>query len=471
MTGAALIHSLRQLDSKDRKSLSQLVENKFFNKRKEVALLCNYLLKNLDRAEPRLFTAEQMFKAAFPGMPYNNLSLRHALSFLMDLLRRYLALTAMEEDPAARHFLLCKGMRRRGMDDQLGKEYTRAMDTMSDLPERDALWHLNQYRFIQEELEAVSTRERSSRIDLRPLHDHLTAFYLAEMLRHACSAMTHQAISAQAYDNALLEQALSMALQGDWLGKYPPIALYFHACNALRYPEQPGHFDAWKITLEKHAALFSAAELRSIYLLGINFCIRRINQGEKHFVREAFDLYRSSLEKEVLTENGWLSGFTFKNIIRISTGLGEYDWTEHFFSRYKQLLHPREREAVFNYNQAFMFFHRQDYTRAMPLLQQLHLDDTLNALDARRMLLRSYFELGEWSALDSLLNSFNTFLRRQKDLGYHRDLYLNLVRFTRRLMEMPPGNKQAREKMRKEIEASKEVAEKYWLLEKTDNLS
>jgi hypothetical protein len=468
MTGATLLHALRQLDAKDRKALSRLAESPWFNRREEVTLLCHYLLKNLDRAEARLFEAERLFEVSFPGLPYDNRLLRHTLSFLMDLLRRYLAMTEMEADPAARQFWLCKGMRRRGMDEQVEKEWTRAMETLAESPERDALWHLNQYRFHQEELELISARERSSRLDLRPLHDHLTAFYLAEMLRHACSALTHQAISAQAYDNTLLEQVFSMVQQGDWLAKYPPIALYFHACNTMRYPGEPAHFEAWKTTLERHARLFSAAELQSIYLVGINFCIRQINRGEKQYVREAFNLYQTSLEKEVLLENGWLSGFTYKNIIRISTGLGEHAWTDRFFNEYKRLLHPREREAVYRYNQAFLFFHRQDYGQAMPLLQQLDLDDTLNALDARRMLLRSYYELEEWTPLDALLNSFNTFLRRQKDLGYHRDLYLNLVRFTRRLMEMRPNDHISREKLKKEIESSNQVAEKTWLLEKVE---
>ena len=47
----------------------------------------------------------------------------------------------------------------------------------------------------------------------------------------------------------------------------------------------------------------------------------------------------------------------------------------------------------------------------MPLLQQLE------------------YELGEFKAPGSLLTSFTAYLRRQKDLGYHRELNLNLVRY------------------------------------------
>ena len=167
-----------------------------------------------------------------------------------------------------------------------------------------------------------------------------------------------------------------------------------------------------------------------------------------------------------MAENGWLSGFTYKNIIRIGTALGEHEWVRGFFEQHKMALHPREREALYRYNLAFFYFQNQDFANAMPLLQQLELEDRLNLLDARRMLLRSYYELGEYKALDSLLTSFAAYLRRQKDLGYHQDLNLNLVRFTKRLLEIRPGDKKNFEKLREEILRTEQIAEKAWLLEK-----
>ncbi len=90
----------------------------------------------------------------------------------------------------------------------------------------------------------------------------------------------------------------------------------------------------------------------------------------------------------------------------------------------------------------------------------------LNNLDARRMLLRSYFELGEFQALDSLLDTFQAYIRRQKDIGYHRENYLNLIRFVRRLMEAEGLDKAGKALLRSEIEGTEHLAEKEWLLGK-----
>jgi hypothetical protein len=102
----------------------------------------------------------------------------------------------------------------------------------------------------------------------------------------------------------------------------------------------------------------------------------------------------------------------------------------------------------------------------MPLLQQVELEDPLNNLHARRMLVRSYFELGEQDALESLLQSFGAYLNRQKNLGYHQALNLNFVRFMLRLLRQWPLEEGNRLLLQKELAAEKQVAEREWLMEK-----
>lgn len=472
MQSSLILRVFRRLEAKDVRAVLALAQCSHFNRREEVARLCGYIADHLHRAEPKLFDPETVFAAVFPGEGYDNRRLRHTMSFLLEVVRRYLALAELESDENNARFWLLKSLRRRGMEALFEKESELAAQSLRQAEKRDSLWHLDQYRMQQEKLETVSVRERSSRLDLRPLHDHLTAFYLAEMLRHATSALTHQAISAQAYDTHLLDQVFEIVEKGNWAAQSPAIAVHFYTCRTLREPNNHEHFDNWKTALRQFSNYFGDAELRSIYLTGINACIRRMNGGQKQYIREAFDLYRAALDRNLLFENGWMTGFTYKNIIRIGAAIGELEWTQQFFEQYKTKLHPREREALCRYNQAYLYFQQQDYARAMPMLQQTELEDRLNNLDARRMLLRSYFELGEWEVLDSLLTSFGAYLRRQKDLGYHRDMYLNLVRFVKELLEIRAlgGKTTDLQRLLAAVAATEPVAEKEWLVEKIEKM-
>jgi len=80
------------------------------------------------------------------------------------------------------------------------------------------------------------------------------------------------------------------------------------------------------------------------------------------------------------------------------------------------------------------------------------------------MLLRSYFEMKEWDALESLLQSFGAYLRRQKNLGYHRTTNEHLILFTKKLMELDRCDAAAVDALRTEIATAPEVAEREWLV-------
>lgn len=464
MTDSLLLRSFRQLLPKDLRILRDVVRSPVFNRREEVIRLFDYLAETIGKPAPEAFQPEQLFAAAFPGQAYDNRPLRHTMSYLLAVLRQYLAWSEWQSEPGEEQRYLLRALRRRNLEALAEKEWQIASSDNCAAPVRDAQYYFKRYQLYEEQMERTTRHERSGGINLQALPDELTVFYVAEMLRHACAALSHQAIAGQSYRIGLLDTILN-AVEQEAMLHVPVVAVYFHAYKMLQSPEAPEHFQQLKTLLGQQENTFSRRELRGLYLLAINGCIRRMNAGQRDYIREAFDLYRLALERDFLTENGFLSGFTYKNIIRIGVALDEHEWARQFLEQYRQALHPRERDNLYRYNRAFLHFQQQDYARAMPLLQQVDLEDPLNNLDARRMLLRSYFELGEWQALDSLLQSFSAHLRRQKNLGYHRQSNENLLFFTKKLLEIDRNDRKAMAALRRELEAKTEVAERAWLLQ------
>ena len=88
-------------------------------------------------------------------------------------------------------------------------------------------------------------------------------------------------------------------------------------------------------------------------------------------------------------------------------------------------------------------------------------------LDARRMMVRMYYDTGEMAALDSLLHSFRIYLQRHRSIGYHRELNFNFVRCAQNLLQLQPGDDEARLKLQIKIRNEKYLAEREWLLNKT----
>ncbi len=104
----------------------------------------------------------------------------------------------------------------------------------------------------------------------------------------------------------------------------------------------------------------------------------------------------------------------------------------------------------------------------MPLLLQVGTYDKLHTFLAKTLLAKMYFELKEIDSLNSLLQSFKIFIKRKKELGYHREGSLNFIKFISKLINLKPEDNI--EDLFKEISETKVLTEKVWLLEQVEKL-
>ena len=77
----------------------------------------------------------------------------------------------------------------------------------------------------------------------------------------------------------------------------------------------------------------------------------------------------------------------------------------------------------------------------------------------------------EIEPLYSLFESFRVYLNRNKSLPESKKRrYKNLIKFTKKLTRINPGNKELLNKLRKEIEQTKDIVSIGWLKEKLSDL-
>ena len=473
MLKSVLIRYLKQLSKKDWREFRKMVHSPYYNQREDLARLVVYLESKINTSKATILDKKAIFEATFPGKDYDEQQLRYALSFLLKVLKKYLLQTELEEDEVQQQIYLSRALRKRGLDKYAEKELKLTSQILEKQNRRNSFYHYQRYQLTQEELSLTLLQKRSGIANFQTVSEELTISYIADILRHSCSLLTQQSMSRQSHHLQLLEAALQLVDHSEYQ-QIPAIAIYFRIYRALYALEQnqldtsEEEFNIAKQLVEQHWPKFPAHEIREIYLFTTNYCIRRLNNGERQFVRKAFELFRSGLKNEALLNRGFLSSFTYKNITRLGVALQEDEWVEQFLQAHKKQLHPRERENTWRYNLAFFYFQKADYEQSMRLLQQVEFKDPLNNLDARQMLLRSYFELKEYDALDSFLDSFSNYIYRQKEVGYHREIYINLVRFVRKMIQLQGQGKEEWKKLREEVQATSQLAGKKWLLEQLE---
>lgn len=433
------------------------------NRRPEVLSLYDYIESALNGEGGRL-EKEKVWAALFPGKPFEDKQLRYLRSFLYRSVETFLIWQELERERTEAQLFLLRALRRR----RLEKPFRKALQRTRNWNDRDYL-DSDQYeltfRVEQESYLFSAGGQRQGPSRLPHLNQTLDRAFLLRRLRQSCLLAAHRAIYQEEEDGGLLPVLLAY-LPGSALLSDPLIGIYYYYLQAEREPENDDHYRSFRSKLLALDGRYAPVERRDALLLAINYGIRRFNQGDESFLREVFGLYQLGLESALLLDEGRLSRFAFKNIVGIGLRLLEFDWTETFIREFSSFLPKQLRDNYIHFSFSKLRFAQGRYDEAQLRLTQVEYDDLFLNLDAKIMLMKIYFEKQEYEALESHLASLYRFIRRRRKLGYHREAYLRIIRYARRLLTLNPYDPSAREELRREIRKEPALVERAWFLSK-----
>ncbi|MCB9296959.1 MAG: hypothetical protein H6559_28140 [Lewinellaceae bacterium] len=462
MKGSTLLQLLEAMSVYRRNRLRKFLLSPYHNQREDVSDLFEHIDRHLGSDWAPL-AKEPAFLAVYPGRPFDEQQLRYLMSFLLKAIEQFLVVEQLNEDEILAQRLLLKGYRESAGPKSFQKALRRARQ-LEDKAERAELFYHHRFAVEREEYLFHAGRQRDAPSQLPRLNAALDEAFLVSRLKQGCLLSAHQAVFREEEEGAGLLPLLMGFLEGSRYLANPLLAAYFYYLKAVEAPSEVRYYQALKELILP--GFLPPEERRPLFLLAINYGIRQFNDGQETYLKELFELYRTGLEEELLLPEGRLSRFAFKNIAAIALRLRQFEWAEGFIKEYQQYLPPRHRENYVHFCLSKLRFEQGRLGQAMDRLRQVEYEDLFLSIDAKVMLMKIYYELQEYDALDSFLRSFERFLRRHRELTYHRENYLNVIYFTRKLLEMNPYDKEARAGLRREMEAAPTLTERAWLLER-----
>ncbi len=462
MQDSRLIALLRTLSRTEQRELRKVATSPFFNQRQDVPALLDLLLDCINEEKPLPDKAEA-HRLLYPDQPFDDHRVRMAMSFLMKIAEQYLVHSALFADEVKVKTKLAEVYRQRGLAKHFERAMREAQDVQASSPLRNAEYFTDDYHVQMEQYRFAATTSRTAEHNLQAITDNLDMAYFAQKLRQACLLLSHQAVYKTDYRFGMLDEVLAH-VESQQLLDVPAIAVYYFCYRALTQPEQPDYFHQLKKLLVEEHSKFPPHEIADGYLLAINYCIRHYNLGNPAYLADEFDLYREGLKRSFFLNNGTLSRFTYRNVVTVGLKLQAFDWVENFVNEFRDKLEPKHRESMYSFNLARLAYERRQHGIALQLLQKSEYADLLLNLAAKTLMLKIFFENGDIDTLDSHLTAMLRFIRRKKIMGYHRENYLNLVLFTKKLMET--HEKAGLDALREEILAAGAVAEREWLLKR-----
>ncbi len=473
MQNSKLYSILYNFDKYEQNRLKKFLSSPYFNRNEALVLLFDLLISHINEKSQTDLEKINLWNKIYLGESYDDVLFRKNCSDLLKLVEDFLAQQIFEENPIHQATYLIEAVAKK----KLEKLYNSTMKTARRLTEqqlyRTATYYLSQYQVEKNYFDLLGLEHnRTSKKNEEAVLNNLDRFFIAEKLRFACSVLSQKILVSHEYTLLFMDE---IAAQIERIGfeDVPPISVYYQIYLTYVEAENTAHYFKLMATLEKFGDLFPRNEAEFIYQAALNYCVKKLNQGSQQFLEEYFNVFVILLEKQLLLTDGELSPWHFRNIVVIALRLGKFQWTEEFINRYKAYLPESMRENAVSFNLAQLFFYQKKYDQVISTLQTIEYEDFTYNLNSKAFLLMTYYEMDEVEPLYSLMDSFRTYLNRHKDFSAAKRIhYTNLIKFTKHLTKIIPGDKIAIEKLKKEVlEAEpKGIASMNWLKEKIAEL-
>ncbi len=493
MQNSKLYSILERFDKYEQNRLKKFLTSPYFNRNEALVLLFELLVGHInskpqgskvqgdksqkDKPQNNASDADldktALWGKIYPGESYDDVLFRKNCSDLLKLIEDYLAQQVYEENSVNQATFLIEAVSNK----KLEKLYNTTIKSARRLAEQQSFKSVSYYHsqyMVERNYFFLLDKEhdRTNKKNEEEMLSNLDKFFMAEKLRFACYTLSQKNLVSHEYNLLFVDEIVEIVKKTGFEDT-PPISVYYQIYLTYIDSEETDHYFKLRELMDKYGDVFPRNEAEFIYEAALNYCMKKINRGLQIFMEEYLNITEVLLQKGYLLINNELSPWHFRNIVGVSLRLGKFDWTESFINSYQKFLPFNMRENAVSFNLAMLYFYQKRHNKVKELLQTVEYEDFSYNLNSKAMLLSSYYEMDEIEPLYSLMDSFRTYLNRHKDFSTSRRvLYTNLIKFTKQLTKIIPGDKKALEKLKKEVEEAepKGIASITWLKEKIAEL-
>jgi len=443
----------------------KFLQSPYFNKKELLTNLVSYLVEcHRMVQEPD----KMVFWKLNQDSDFDDAYFRRLCNEAIELLEDFLAIEQLRSNKYLRSHLLLEGIDAYQITALSKGTIRKAQQIKQDrINTTNLLFDFLIERDIRQIEQADSKRYEKSSLDI--LSNKLDSYYIIEKLRIYSLVYWQKSFLKEEYKIHLIDQILEF-LKGDPFPDNYIINLYYHNLLMLVDPENEEYFHEYKKLLLNYAVEFLPNEAFRLIYNAINYSIRKLNQGQRIFRREIWELYKFALESNILIDSKNFDHWDYRNIVTAALQESEYNWTRDFIEKYKEYLEPDQKENAYHFNLALLNFYEKKYDKVVDLLNTVEYSDLTYNLNAKVLLIATYYELDEIDALESSLSSFKTYIYRKDIVSEdRRKLYNNYVSFLQKILQNQ-GSPAKLIKLREDVEQVKNIASKPWLLEKINEL-
>lgn len=466
------------------KEFGRFIDSPFFNRDKTISQSYRFFKKFYPEFDNPKFTKENLFKALYPGKPYNDARVRNILSDLLKHGQDYITIKFTQSTPFVENASTLEALSLRMLDSLFTKKANEAYDSI-DVSKHDPD-EIYLYRKKIEDLKYDFYFRRSKEdkgIETTTKRgDNLVFFFLLKMLKlkillytneHNFNIKPEAGLLNKAFENINLE-ALLEYVKKNHPEEYPVLAVHYHFYIAQTdFSKTDYYFTAEKIfsnNLEK----FSLKEQSEMLHAFASLCIDYIHLGKFEFNKNLLDVYKKMDEYQLFSEPGKPQVITllgFRNIVLIAKEEKAFDWMIYFLERNIDKIPKENREDMKNLSYALLEFEKENFAGALEYISKVKYEFFYFRYDVKNLLLKCFYELDMYEQSLYLITNYKLFLKQNKNISKEaKRVYSQHIKYIEKITKLKINyDDYEAAKLKKEMETMDPWAVK-WTKEKLDDL-
>lgn len=480
MISTKLISLLSSFSKNEIKDFLKFVSSPYFNNESQITSLVKILSQLYPEFSDRKLKKEKIFEKLYPGKEFNDAILRSLTSKVLKLAERYLAIKQFEESPGKQLISRMRALGDKNQDYLFKKELELGQKLFDNYPFKESTYYYTRMMY-EDEIRRYAMR-RDSKVFLKDdnyqnVVDNCIKFFSVELMRcYAVMINANKHLMESDFDYRFLEPLMKFYEENqEFFKDIYYVHLYYNSIKLFTTEEEIWYDKVYEIAVNYYDHLHEIDKKNCYVVLG-NYCSEMMNKGNLKYLRKRFELNKEILDKGAQYEGLPYFAHVFYNRVAYNAiNLGELEWAKSFMDKYKPELPDEHRENTYYMSIAEYYLKLKQFDKALESLSKVQRLDRLYKQQVYAISLKIFYSSDQTEAFYSELASFRSFLRTSNIISdRHKILDSNFTRIIHSLQKLKEQKKINNTSdivdLREEIIKDQYTSEKYWLLEKLEEL-
>lgn len=467
------------------KSFEKFVESPYFNTSEATTQLCRELRQYHPKFEDPALEKSQLFVKIYGKKKYSEELIRKLASNLIKLTEEFITQEKLKELKYYKQNFMLNGLLDRKLTSLFEKKYENILKEFKANNKIDenyySVLHKLQVSNIYYNLLVNDLQEYSKQYERTA--DYFTLGFFSFILKTSAQLINFEKVFNYKSDKALVTHFMQnfdfksfmdsntfIDETGEKIAK-----MYYYNYMMLIEPENDEHYFLYKELFYKCSPSISRGENFNLLLNLESYSSLKIHLGNYDFLKEVLSVYEKMFEMNIysFTETEPLPPMQFRNILL--SALRGYDLAK--FEKIAKLtlekISPETIPQNTIYIKALTAFKKKDYGECLSHLGRIDMNFFGYKTDYRNFQLMSYYELGLIESAISVIDSYRHFLVSNESLSdIFREGNGNFIKYVNELLRLKSSPDDFKvHKMQLGIKETPNVFNKWWLLEKVNELN